>query len=76
MKENLRGGRLKNSNVLPTDILMVGYDLTHGEDNKISIVGRKADGEYIDIVNAFAGDDAQFIYDLLTDIPERKNDDN
>lgn len=51
--------------VLPTDTLLVSFDMTHGSDNRILIVGHK-EHEYLQIVNAFQGDEAEQIYKLLT----------
>ena len=51
--------------VLPNDSLLVGFDFTHGDDNKVLIVGHK-EGNYLQIVNAFQGEEAERIFDLLT----------
>lgn len=47
------------------DTLLVGFDFTHGKDKEVLIVGRK-NGDTIDIVNAFQGDNAKALYELLT----------
>lgn len=52
--------------VLPTDTLLVGFDFTHGDDNRILIVGHK-EGEYLQIINAFEGKKAEDIYHMLVD---------
>lgn len=57
--------KIPTPTVLPTDTLLVSFDMTHGEDNRILIVGHK-EGEYLQIVNAFQGDKAEEIYKLLT----------
>lgn len=46
------------------DTLLVGFDFTHDADNNVLIVGRK-NGKELDIINAFQGDDAKAMYDLL-----------
>lgn len=46
------------------DTLLVGFDFTHGKDNDVLIVGRK-NGKTIDILNAFQGEDAKALYELL-----------
>ena len=56
---------MEQKTVLPTDVLLVSFDFTHGDDHRICIVGRKKGGT-IEIVNAFEGDNAKAIFDLLT----------
>ena len=48
------------------DTLLVGFDFTHADDNSILIVVRK-NGKTLDIVNAYQGDDAKAMYELLID---------
>ena len=57
--------------VAPTEVLMVSFDLTHGPDNRLCIVGKK-DGKTVTIVNAFKGDDAEKIFKLLTTVKKRE----
>lgn len=58
--------------VLPSEVLLVSFDMTHGKDNEICIVGKK-DGKTITIVNAFEGQKAIDIFHLLTIVnPEKK----
>lgn len=65
--------------VLPNDTLLVGFDFTHGVDNKdndVLIVGHK-EGEYLQIINAFQGEEAKSIFKLLTTVKnteEKKED--
>jgi hypothetical protein len=47
------------------DTLLVGFDFTHGKDNDILIVGKKA-GKILEIINAFKGENAKAMYELLT----------
>ena len=56
---------MKQQTVLPSDVLMVSFDFTHGTDNYICVVGKK-DGKTITIVNAFEGKKALEIFKLLT----------
>lgn len=53
--------------VAPNEVLMVNFDLTHGPDNRLCIVGKK-DGKTITIVNAFEGQQAEDIFKLLTTV--------
>lgn len=46
------------------DTLLVSYDIGRGTD--IVIVGRKG-AERLEIINAFEGDDAKAIYEMLTE---------
>lgn len=55
--------------VLPSEILMVSFDLTHGPENRLCIVGKK-DGKMITIVNAFQGQQAEDIFRLLTTVKQ------
>lgn len=51
--------------VSPIEVLMVSFDLTHGPNNRLCIVGKK-DGGTITVVNAFEGQAAEDIFKLLT----------
>jgi hypothetical protein len=57
--------------VLPMDILMVSFDLTHGPENRLCIVGKKEDSGVVTIVNAFEGDKAEDIFKLLTTVVKK-----
>lgn len=57
--------------VAPTEVLMVSFDLTHGPENRLCIVGKK-DGKTVTIVNAFKGEDAEKIFKLLTTVEKRE----
>lgn len=56
--------------VLPSDVLLVCFDMTHGKDYELCIVGKK-DGETITIVNAFEGQKAVDIFKLLTTVKKK-----
>lgn len=47
-----------------TDAIIVSYDNTSG-DISILIVGRKARGKAIEIINAFEGEEATILYNKL-----------
>lgn len=49
-----------NNNI--SDTFLVGVDFTNGPDADILIVGRKKEGEAVDIVNAFQGQEARDLY--------------
>ncbi len=59
--------------VLPSEVLLVSFDFTHGKDNRLCIVGKK-DGKAITIVNAFEGQKAVDIFNLLTTVKNRGTD--
>lgn len=46
------------------DTLLVGFDFTHGKDQDIVIVSIRKGG-ITEILNAFQGEDARALYDLL-----------
>lgn len=46
------------------DTLLVGFDFTHGKDKDIVIVGIRKGG-ITEILNAFQGEGARALYDLL-----------
>lgn len=49
----------------------MSFDMTHGKDNEICIVGKK-DGKTVTIVNAFEGQDAIDIFKTLTTVKNKK----
>lgn len=57
--------------ILPSEVLLVSFDLTHGLENRLCIVGKK-DGKAITIVNAFEGQKAEDIFRLLTTVKMNK----
>ena len=58
--------------VAPTEVLLVSFDLTHGPDNRLCIIGKKeGDKGAITIVNAFEGQAAEDIFKLLTTVKAR-----
>lgn len=59
--------------VLPSEVLLVSFDMTHGKGNELCIVGKK-DGKAITIVNAFEGRKAVDIFHLLTTVQNRQEE--
>lgn len=59
--------------VAPTEVLLVNFDLTHGPENRLCIVGKK-DGKTITIVNAFDGQAAEDIFKLLTTVKPKNQE--
>lgn len=47
------------------DTLLVSIDFSHDKDTGVLIVGRKAPGGTVEIVNAFQGKDAEDLYQQL-----------
>lgn len=45
--------------------LVIGYDYTSEKDTTVLVVGEQKNG-VMNIINAFEGDDAKKIYELLT----------
>lgn len=62
---------LNQVSVSPSEVLMVTFDFTHGDDHKICIVGKK-DGGMITIINAFEGEKAEEIFHLLTTVQNKE----
>lgn len=64
---------MNNANVpiMPLDTLLVSFDFTHGDDNKILLVGKKT-GKTVTIVNAFEGEKAFDIYKTLTETESKE----
>ena len=49
-----------------SDSLIIGFDSSNGEDIVVLIVGRKKQGQNVDIINAFQGEEAIELYNYLT----------
>ena len=47
--------------------LIVSWDFSHSADKHILLVGRKTPKEDVDVINAFQGQDAHDIYEILTE---------
>ncbi|MBQ8707867.1 MAG: hypothetical protein IJ523_07260 [Succinivibrionaceae bacterium] len=61
--------------VASTEVLLVSFDLSHGEDKNICIVGKKdGDKGAITIVNAFEGQKAVDIFKLLTTVQTKQEE--
>lgn len=50
------------------DTLLVSIDLSTNGDNPVLIVGRKRPSQSLEIVNAFAGEEAVALYKKLTTV--------
>lgn len=46
--------------------LIVSWDFSHAYDKHVLLVGCKAPGKDVEVINAFQGKDAHDIYDKLT----------
>lgn len=70
----VRGGVIMQQiPVASTEVLLVSFDLTHGRDNSLCIVGKKeGDKGAVTIVNAFEGKAAEDIFKLLTTVKPKK----
>lgn len=49
-----------------TGAFIVSWDFSHGKDYDILLVGQKAPGKDVEIINAFQGEEAFEIYEKLT----------
>lgn len=47
------------------DTLLVGFDNAHGDDVAVLIIGRKAPGDQVQIINQFQGQKAVELYQRL-----------
>ena len=52
------------------DTLLIGTDFSNGEDIGVLIVGRKRPNQSVEIINAFQGEEAAWMYQRL--IGEKK----
>lgn len=51
---------------------MIGVDISDNGDEAVLIVGRKMPGQKVtQIINAFSGDEAKWMYERLVNTPER-----
>lgn len=51
-----------------TDTLLVSFALTNDKEDAALIVGRKRNGESVEIVNAFQGKEAADLYNRLINV--------
>ena len=51
-----------------TDTLLVSFALTNDKEDAALIVGRKRNGESVEIVNAFQGKEATDLYNRLINV--------
>lgn len=48
-----------------SESLIIGYDESNGRDNTVLIVGRKKKGQEVEVINAFQGEEAYWMYQKL-----------
>lgn len=53
-----------------TDTLLVSISISD-PDSAVMIVGRKKKNQAVDVINAFQGDEAREVYDILTKKKEK-----
>lgn len=56
------------------ECILVSVDFTHGEDVGILVVGRKAPGNDVEIINAIQGEEAYELYQKLITKKEKTNE--
>lgn len=56
-----------------TESVLVAFDVKPG-GNKVLLVGKKKKNQAVDIINAFQGEEAQKIWDMLITRKEKKDD--
>lgn len=56
------------------DCILVSVDFTHGEDVGILVVGRKAPGKDVEIINALRGEEAYELYQKLITKKEKTHE--
>lgn len=54
------------------DTLLVSIDFSHGKDVGVMVVGRKAPGGAVEVVNAFQGDEAMELYQRLVTVKTKE----
>ncbi len=70
-KPNRLTGLTTNTPVLPNGTLLVGYDFTHGDDLNLLTVGKQDASGRLVIVNAFQGEDAKALFEMLTTVHKK-----
>lgn len=56
-----------------SESLIIGYDESDGRDNTVLIVGRKKKGQEVEVINAFQGEEAYWMYQKLVTKKEKNN---
>lgn len=64
------------TNKTKLDSLLVSIDFSHGEDVGVLLVARKAPTLHPVIINAFQGEEARKIYEMLITQKENKEEQN
>lgn len=57
-----------------SESLIIGYDETNGRDNTVLIVGRKKKGQEVEVINAFQGEEAYWMYQKLVIRKDKKDE--
>ena len=55
-----------------TTSLIIGYDISHTSDSKMLVIGKRGPSGFVEIVNAFQGDEAEELYNKLITKQENK----
>ena len=56
-----------------SESLIIGYDETNGRDHTVLIVGRKKKGQEVEVINAFQGEEADWMYQKRVTKKEKNN---
>lgn len=57
-----------------SESLIIGYDESNGRDHTVLIVGRKKKGQEVEVINAFQGEEAYWMYQKLVTKKKEKKD--
>lgn len=58
------------------DTLLIGVDISNGEDLAVLTVGRKRMNQSVEIVNVFAGKEAIELYNKLVTVKKKEGETN
>lgn len=56
------------------DVLLVSFDVSNGTDKSVMLIGRKAPGKDVEVINAFQGKEAEELYMKLAASPLNSKD--
>ena len=65
---------MKRNSTKTSDALLIGYDCSNGKDHAMLIVGRKQNKKPVEVINAFQGEEAESIYNMLITVKGGKNE--
>lgn len=60
------------SDIHGSGAVIVSWDFSKGEDVGVLLVGKKAPGKDVDIINAFQGEEAEAMYRMLTTVKKKE----